>query len=63
MNIFEKIMASLALTSAEVGAGMASIWVTYQPKQPKNMKKWEFRGVEIYTSNFSVYWLFICRMI
>ena len=37
--MFEKIMAQLALTSAEAGAGTASVWITYQPKQPKNLKK------------------------
>ena len=37
--MFEKLMAQLANFSAQMGAGAASVWNAYQPKQPKNMKK------------------------
>ena len=37
--MFEKLMAQLAMMSAQMGAGTASLWNLYQPKQPKNMKK------------------------
>lgn len=39
MTFFEKLLAMFAVTSAETGAGVASVWITYQPKQPENMKK------------------------
>ena len=37
--MFEKLLAQLANFSANMGAGTASFFGTYQPKQPKNMKK------------------------
>lgn len=37
--MFEKLLAQLAINSAQMGAGMASFFNLYQPKQPKNMKK------------------------
>jgi len=39
MNNFEKLLAQAAKNSAQMGAGTASLWNLYQPKQPKNMKK------------------------
>ena len=39
MSFFEKLLAELAALAASVGAGSASIWNTYQPKEPKNMAK------------------------
>jgi|GEM_PF-5001158 len=37
--MFEKLMAQLANFSAQMGANTASLFMMYQPKQPKNMKK------------------------
>ena len=37
--MFEKLMAQLAMMSAQMGAGLASVWNAHQPKQPKSMKK------------------------
>ena len=39
LKFFEKILAELALVSAGVGAGLASVWNVYQPKEPKNISK------------------------
>ena len=38
MKIVENVLAKLALVSARVGAGSASLWYSYQPKEP-DMKK------------------------
>lgn len=38
MKVIENVIAKIALTSAKMGAGSASIWYTYQPKEP-DMKK------------------------
>ena len=38
MKIIEAILAQLALWSAQSGAGLASSWNAYQPKEPKNIK-------------------------
>ena len=38
MKFVETILAKLAVKSATVGAGLASSWSAYQPKQP-DMKK------------------------
>ena len=38
MKFVETIMAKLALSSANFGAGLASAWSAYQPKEPE-MKK------------------------
>lgn len=37
--MLEKIIAYLAKWSAYIGAGTASGWNNYQPKEPKNIKK------------------------
>ena len=37
--MFEKLMAQLAMVAAQFSVGTASFWASYQPKQPKNMKK------------------------
>lgn len=34
----EKMMAQIAVSSANAAAGSASWWLAYQPKEPKNMK-------------------------
>ena len=39
MKLVEKILAKLALASAHTGAGLASIWNAYQPKEPDMAKK------------------------
>ena len=38
MKYVENVVAKLALMSARAGAGSASLWFTYQPKEP-DMKK------------------------
>lgn len=38
MKFFATILARFAFTSARVAAGSASVWTTYQPKEP-DMKK------------------------
>lgn len=38
MKTIENVIAKLALVFAHAGAGTASIWYSYQPKEP-NMKK------------------------
>ncbi len=38
MKFFATILAKLALVSAHAAAGSASIWNSYQPKEP-DMKK------------------------
>lgn len=38
MKLVENALAKLALVSAKSGAGMASMWNAYQPKEP-DMKK------------------------
>lgn len=38
MKILDKALAKIALISAKSGAGMASMWNAYQPKEP-DMKK------------------------
>ena len=37
--MFEKLLAQLAMTTAQLGAGTASVFNIYQPRQPKNMKR------------------------
>ena len=37
----EKLIARTALTSAKLAAGSASLWNTYQPKEPRALKKVE----------------------
>ena len=37
--MLEKIVAQLAKWSASIGAGTASGWNNYQPKEPKIIKK------------------------
>jgi len=39
MKSFEKILAELAALAANAGCGTASLWNTYQPKEPKNKSK------------------------
>lgn len=39
MKIVETIAAKLARLSAQTGAGFASTWNAYQPKEPKILKK------------------------
>lgn len=39
MKFFEAILAKLALVSAYSGAGLASSWNAYQPKEPAFKKK------------------------
>lgn len=34
MKIVENALAKIALTSAQAGAGSASLWFAYQPKEP-----------------------------
>ena len=38
MTFVEAIMAKLALSCANFGAGLASAWSAYQPREPKIMK-------------------------
>ena len=38
MKIVENVLAKLAVVSARSGAGSASLWYSYQPKEP-DMKK------------------------
>lgn len=38
MKLFENILAKLALVSAKAGAGSASLWYAYQPKEPDMSK-------------------------
>ena len=38
-TLIEKVMAQLAITSANTAAGTASTWLAYQPKEPKSIKK------------------------
>lgn len=35
----EKLIAQLAISSANTAAGTASLWFGYQPKEPKSIKK------------------------
>lgn len=39
MKFFEKLLAELAAFAASAGAGTASFWNTYQPKEPKNKSR------------------------
>lgn len=39
MHILETMVAKLALLSAKAGAGMASSWMAYQPKEPSSLTK------------------------
>ena len=39
MSFFEKLLAELAALAAAEGAGSASIWNSYQPKEPKKIAK------------------------
>lgn len=39
MKFVDNALAKLALVSAQTGAGLASIWNAYQPKQPEMVKK------------------------
>lgn len=36
--MLDNIIAKLALIAASMGAGTASVWNNYQPKEPKNIK-------------------------
>lgn len=36
--MLENIIAQLAMWAASMGAGTASVWNNYQPKEPKNIK-------------------------
>ena len=36
-KFFEKLIADLAYQSALAGAGLASVWNVYQPKEPKSL--------------------------
>ena len=38
MSFIEKLMGQLAMFSAQMGIGTASLFTLYQPKQPKNKK-------------------------
>lgn len=38
MKIFANILAKCALVSARVAAGSASVWSSYQPKEPDMTK-------------------------
>lgn len=37
----EKLIAKTAIASAKIAAGSASLWNTYQPKEPRALKKVE----------------------
>lgn len=39
MKFVETLLAKLALVSANTGAGFASMWSAYQPKEPEVLKK------------------------
>ena len=39
----EKLIAKTAIASAKIAAGTASGWNTYQPKEPRALKKIEKR--------------------
>ena len=39
LTLIEKLMAQLAICSANTAAGTASAWFAYQPKEPKSIKK------------------------
>ena len=39
LTLIEKLMAQLAISSANTAAGTASTWLAYQPKEPKSIKK------------------------
>ena len=39
MKFVETLLAKLALVSAHSGAGFASMWSAYQPKEPEMFKK------------------------
>ena len=39
LNFFEKLLAELAALAAAVGAGSASAWNSFQPKEPKRSAK------------------------
>jgi cyclic lactone autoinducer peptide len=51
MKFFATLLAKFAFTSARVAAGSASVWTTYQPKEPdmkscaSNIKKSGCRNV------------------
>lgn len=38
MKVFDAVLAKIALVSAKSGANSASLWTTFQPKEP-DMKK------------------------
>ena len=38
MKVFDAVIAKVALTSAKAGANTASLWTSFQPKEP-DMKK------------------------
>ena len=39
MKLFDKALAKLAAIAASTGAGSASLWNLYQPKEPETIKK------------------------
>ncbi len=39
INTINKLLVKVSGFSAKAGAGSASIWNTYQPKEPQNIKK------------------------
>lgn len=39
IKLIGKIIAGAAYSSAMAGAGLASIWNVYQPKEPKSLRR------------------------